>query len=71
MNKSILIEKQKNEIYYNEFPHHLVVYHDVFHPSLLEEVAQITQELTWFHSHYDSGKRKKPTVKIRIATSRK
>lgn len=61
MNKSILIEKQKNELYYNEFPHHLVVYHDVFHPSLLEEVAQITQGLTWFHSHYDSSKRQKPT----------
>lgn len=58
---TIIIEKDKNEGYYNEFPFHLIVYHDVFAPELLTEVSEISKKLLWYYDHFDKETFKKPT----------
>ena len=58
---TIIIEKSENEVYYNEFPFHLIVYHNVFAPELLTEVAEMTKGLLWFYDHFDTTEIQKPT----------
>lgn len=58
---TIIIEKDENEAYYNEFPFHLIVYHEVFAPELLTEVAEISKKLLWYYDHFDKETIKKPT----------
>lgn len=58
---TVILEKDPKELYYNEFPYHLIVYHNIFAPELLTELANASSSLLWFYEHYDREDLKKPT----------